>query len=307
MNVLSQSPDGDPIGPEFAPYCQKWTLRALIDLGGHSAILHEGHCSEPGLIRSLGVEMDFDFGYEQNKVLTELKKKHRQLVVSDLPEPSTSALMKNIAWLTEQLNLTSDEQKILFFCVFENQSVYLRQATAALGQMTTTRVVTVLSVLLEIPLPNVYKAFSTSSGLTRSGLLTVDDSNCFDFCSKVELLTGLAERLVSDQENPFDLFSNNFVVAPQPQLALSQFDHMKVKLERVTKYLGEVLKTQARGVNILVYGPPGTGKTVCARAIAKELGANLFEVAVENRQNDRISGANRMSAYRLSQRILRSR
>ena len=304
---LCTSPITDSIVHEFVAYCHKWTLRALIDLGGHSSVLHDSHCSEPGLIHSLGLNIDLELDYQQEKVLDELKKKHRETVAAELPETSTSALMKNIAWLTEQLGLSVDEQKILFFCVLERQSVYLRQTMSTLGAMTSSRVITVLSVLLEIPLPNVHKAFSQGAGLVRSGLVSIDESNCFDFCNKIELIEGLSERLVVEQENPFNLFADNFVVAPVAELDIDRFDHMKLKLQRLTKYLESSLKNGQEGVNILIYGSPGTGKTMSVRAIAKELGVELFEVAVENRQGDRVNGTNRLSAYRLSQRILAER
>ncbi len=307
FDTSNNSVETEQIAMQFAPFCRKWTLRALIELGAHRSVLHDDHCSEPGLIRSLGVTVDLESEYEQKKVLAELKQMHRNIAEHSLPSTSAGALMKNIAWLAEQLNLNEDEQKILFFCVLERQSVYLRQIMASLGAMNSTRVVTVLSVLLEIPLPNVHKAFSQNSGLTRSGLVTIDDSNCFDFCNKMDLIEGLAERLILDQENPFNLFADNFVVARSASLELNRFEHMKDKLERLTKYLGASLRQGHEGVNILVYGPPGTGKTECVRAIAKELDAELFEVAVENRQGDRMNGGNRMSAYRLSQRILAER
>lgn len=308
FNELSSPVEVDQIAPEFVFYCQKWTLRALIDLGAHSSVLHTGHCSEPGLIQSLGLTgIDLENEYDQSKVLEALKKKHRDMLLAALPEKVPTALTKNIAWLSEQLGLTEDEQKILFFCVLERQSVYLRQAMAALGQMSSARIVTVLSVLLEIPLPNVHKAFLQNSGLVRSGLATIDDTNCFDFSNKIDLIEGLSERLLVEQENIFNLFADNFVVAPAAKLDLTRFDHMKGKLQRLTKYLSASLAKQQTGVNILLYGPPGTGKTVCARSIAKELSAELFEVAVENRQGDRIGGSYRLSAYRLSQRILSKR
>jgi SpoVK/Ycf46/Vps4 family AAA+-type ATPase len=307
FDSIPNSEVSEHIAPEFAIYCQKWTLRALIELGVHSSILHNEHCSEPGLIRSLGLDVNLELDYEQGKVLAELKKKHREIVISTLPEASTCALMKNIAWLTTQLNLSHNEQKILFFCVLERQSVYMRQTMAALGAMNTSRVFNVLSVLLEIPLPDVQKAFSTTTGLIRSGLMSIDETNCFDFCNKVEMIEGLADRLITKQENPFNLFADNFVVAPVAELEMDRFDHLKIKLQRLTTYLSSALTKGQSGVNILIYGAPGTGKTMCARAIAKAINAELFEVAVENRQGDRINGANRLSAYRLSQRILTER
>ena len=304
LDSLSDSAAEYQVEQEFSIYCQKWTLRALIDLGGHHTVLHDGHCSEPGLIRSLGLDIDFDNDYKQSEVLDALKKKHRELVVSSLPEVSSSALMQNICWLTGQLKLTLDEQKILFFCVLERQSIYLRQTMAAMGAMNSTRLVTVLSVLLEIPLHNVHMAFSSNSGLTRSGLVTVDEANGFDFRSKIDLIEGLADSLVLHQVNPFNIFADNFVVAPVAELDIARFDHIKGKLHRIIKHIESSLVNAQNGVNLLIYGPPGTGKTMCARAVANALGANLFEVAVENRQGDRINGTNRLLAYRLSQRIL---
>ena len=71
---------GQLVAPEFEIYCQKWTLRALIELGAHSSILHEEFCTEPGLINSLGLNVNLELEYVQSKVLEELKKKHREII-----------------------------------------------------------------------------------------------------------------------------------------------------------------------------------------------------------------------------------
>jgi hypothetical protein len=42
--------------PELAAVCTKWTLRTLIDLGAHEAIVQNTYCAEPGLMRALGVK-----------------------------------------------------------------------------------------------------------------------------------------------------------------------------------------------------------------------------------------------------------
>ena len=55
--------------PGLLPQCQKWALRALIELGGHQSIVLSGHCSEPGLVEALGVPLNAEEDYCQADVL----------------------------------------------------------------------------------------------------------------------------------------------------------------------------------------------------------------------------------------------
>ncbi len=292
---------------DLKAYCQKWTLRALIDLGAHTNLLHEGHCSDPGLMVSLDLGVTLDEAYEYPRVLQALRQKHREVVSGSMPVLSDGHLTHNIHWLASELGLSAVDQSILLFCVLERQNVYLRQTMASLGEMSTARAMTVLSVLLEIPLQEVYKALACDSVLVRSGLLSIDENNIFDFANKVELIHGINERITVSQDSPFDIFADNFVVAPAPELATDDFQHLGDKWVFLQKYLAHASKFRDAGVNVLLYGAPGTGKTQLARVMAHQLGLSLFEVALENRNGDRIHGNNRLSAYRLSQRILSKR
>lgn len=58
------------------------------------------------------------------------------------------------------------------------------------------------------------------------------------------------------------------------------------------------------GVNILIYGRPGTGKTELVRALAADLGVELFEVPTRNSDNEALNSADRMLSHVLSQRML---
>jgi hypothetical protein len=121
------------------------------------------------------------------------------------------ALVRNIEWLAKQITLTDDEKTILLFCVMVRQNLFLGQAICALGMLSTARALSVLSILLEIPLPRVHKAMSEDSGLIRSGMINIDENSNFDFNNKVEMLNGLPEQLMLEQTNLFFLFSSNFV------------------------------------------------------------------------------------------------
>jgi SpoVK/Ycf46/Vps4 family AAA+-type ATPase len=69
----------------------------------------------------------------------------------------------------------------------------------------------------------------------------------------------------------------------------------------VRPYLAQAVAGSRRGVNIFVHGAPGTGKSELARALAAELGCELFEVASEDEDGDPVNGERRLRAYRAAQ------
>ena len=311
----------EDFSPELAEVCKKWTLRTLIDLGAHEAIVQDSYCAEPGLMRALGVKNTLIDQYEQADMMAALKLLHRDFVIArdrhaadtaeNVVEPlldlQPCALVRNIEWLANQISLTADEKAILIFCVMVRQNLFLGQAVCALGSLSTGRALSVLSILLEIPLPRIHKAMSDQSGLMRSGMINIDVNANFDFNNKIEMLNGLSEQLMLEQTNLFFLFSSNFVVAPKPKLANEHFAHLGPKYGYISKYLATAVAKKFKGVNILIYGSPGTGKTELGRTLAAQLNLELFEVAVEGSHGVQISGKHRLSAYRLSQRILAKR
>ena len=289
------------------PHCQKWALRALIELGGHQSIVRDDHCSEPGLVEALGVPLNAESDYCQTDVLAALKLKHRAMVGQELALPADSPLVINTRWLAAQVGLTENEQIVLIFCVLLRHSVCLPQAMEALGDLNNLRLYSALSVVLDLTVEEVRKAFSKDSGLTRASLVRIDGQPSFSVANKIELIRGLSDRMMVLHDNPFDLFADNFVIAPSATLAVDRFEHIKLKLDHLHAYLRHALDNGRQGVNVLVYGPPGTGKTEFTRTLSQAMSADLFQVAVEDADGDRIGGEHRLTTYRLSQQILSRR
>jgi SpoVK/Ycf46/Vps4 family AAA+-type ATPase len=301
--------------PEFADTCKRWALRALIDFGAYDSIVQGTCCTEPGLMRALGMQTDFIDNYEQDRMIKALKELHRESLKSRPVSGDSGAktefvdcvLNRNIDWLSDQVALTEDEKQILLFSVLIRQNLFLGQAVEALGSMSKSRAMSVLSVLLEIPMPRVRLALSEDSSLVQSGLMNIDSNFNHGFSNKIEMLPGLADQLMVEHKNLYFLFSSNFVVAPKPKLKLEQFGHLGLKIRNLSIFLRVAVAEKQKGVNILIYGPPGTGKTELGRALAKQLKFGLFEVAVEGAHGSQIEGKDRLASYRLSQRILSKR
>lgn len=66
--------------------------------------------------------------------------------------------------------------------------------------------------------------------------------------------------------------------------------------------------TNARpGVNIFLHGAPGTGKSELARALAADIGCELFEVASEDADGGPVLGERRLRAFRAAQSFFSQR
>lgn len=82
------------------------------------------------------------------------------------------------------------------------------------------------------------------------------------------------------------------------------FPHLAQDTEVVSGLLREAKRTGRAGTNILLYGPPGVGKTEYAVALARALELCAFEVKYEDEDGNPIDGEDRLTAYKLSQKLL---
>ena len=162
----------------------------------------------------------------------------------------------------------------------------------------------VFATVLGHPLEAVSPALSHTSKLVRSGLVWSDLSNPWGFTQKLGLLEGVADQLTLPQTDPFHLFLSNFKRSVPATLRLQDFSHLGADLQVLVPYLADSLQNRRKGVNILIEGPPGTGKTELVRALTRELGSPLFEIASENRSGDPHSGRARFGAFQLAQGLL---
>jgi SpoVK/Ycf46/Vps4 family AAA+-type ATPase len=114
----------------------------------------------------------------------------------------------------------------------------------------------------------------------------------------------MGSLLTQQHDNMEALISRFLKRASAPNLQLKNFPHLVQDSHTLKTYLTNALQTRAQGTNILLYGIPGTGKTEFIKALANELGADLYEISYSDEEGCPITGTERLQAYNLCQRIL---
>ena len=218
--------------------------------------------------------------------------------------PCTTALAKNITWLGESAGLTQVDQDILHLVTLAAHHPGLENALDQMGGLSLGSLQAIFSRVLRVPAKEVAKALDASGALANAGLMLVDGTSNYNFRYKMALLPGLSDQMTMRHSDPTSLFRGAFIPSPEARLELGQYTHLGKELSIVEPYLRMALRTRQKGVNVLIYGTPGTGKTELVRALARQLGARLFEVASQNPNGSPVEGNERFRGYCLAQTVL---
>jgi ATP-dependent 26S proteasome regulatory subunit len=167
--------------------------------------------------------------------------------------------------------------------------------------------VRLLAIALGHPTPAVEKALDPQSPLFTRGLLKWEKNdseyqhppNFFD--------QNLAQRMVWAHCTKDLLIRDIVTPTPKPSLRYSDYPHLKDTIGHVRAHLRRALREKRPGVNLFIYGDPGTGKSELPRVLARELRAELFEVASEDEKGNSVEATERLEAYTRANGLLRSR
>lgn len=281
-----------------------WILNLLVGLSAHRQFIEERGFTDDELVGLLDLNaFDGERPFNAQAARTALRQKHARALLRPARIPDDSSISHNLNWLSEMTGLSKVEGEILHLSVVHGQSPMLAKVLEMVGPLSLGAIQKLYSVVLGHPLAEISKALRSSGTLSRTGLLKIDH-NRYTFAGKVEILTGLEDRLADHYQNPFDLFLGNFEVSPAPVLEPSHYEYLKDDVALITAYLRQAMAERRSGVNILIHGLPGTGKTQLVRVISESLGHPLFEIATEDEDGNAIRGETRFRSYRLSQAIL---
>ncbi len=214
------------------------------------------------------------------------------------------SLFANIEIVGKLLGLDAAGKAILSFAAALDVFKTFKDAFAICNEQTSTyKLAQIIAHLTGHSEAEIRTGLSEDSPLAACGVIKIESDVC-DLEKKVALLEGLGDLLQQPHENENALIGKFLRSVSPSSLTLQDYPHLTQDISALKAYLGNVLLLGEQGSNILLYGAPGTGKTEFVKALADELGVDLYEIAFSDDDGDPIHGMARMRAYNLCQRIL---
>lgn len=293
------------VDPAYLPLLRLFILRVLVLGGGQNRFLTESHFSDAAVAHLLGfTEIEQNDEYSRAGALKRLSHLLATAERKRLDFPRGTAIAANVDLLAAELALNHTEQRLLHFVTLERIVGPLADAADMVGSLTLDRLLRTLSGALNLPVPALREALDPRGKLAQSGLLWVDRNGAYCFRQKIDVNDSLPDEMSIKHESLLDLFARHFVPAAKSSLSLTDYPHLEEDSRILKAYLKEARAQQRMGANVLVYGRPGTGKTEYVRALVEAIGADLFEVGVEDINGEPKEGKKRFAAYRLAQALL---
>ena len=294
---------------ELEPIVRLWLLRIMVELGADAGLASAGGVSDPHLAELLGLKRDVSEKHpETAAVMPQLRLLLTQHESDSSAQCLPHILNENIARLAALVGLSALDRHVLGFAVLLAMTAELGDACRGLGDLTSGVAMRAVAAILHLRHEQVFAALGPAGLLTRTGLLYLTRERNTDLAHKLQFSSSRTpDLLMSEGADPVDLISDSVVPARAPELEIADYAHVAESLAILRPYLRRVLQDRRKGVNVLIYGIPGTGKSQLARVLARDVGADLFEVSDAYRDEEAMEGSGRLAALRSAQHILARR
>ncbi|WP_386694598.1 AAA family ATPase [Lonepinella sp. MS14435] len=296
-------------------YSQKMILRYLLDSNAWRFFIEKKGWSDSDLAFALGMpeELDIEFSdeiaerqFKENSFKQLLIQRYQQIQQQQDDEEQWKMLDKNIAFLTDLLNLSDVEQAVLHLAThleLENELV-LAMNLSRRRDLNLSECLDIMSKVLNVNKQALKGVVKKNAKLFSYGIL-----ERAHYCNEVKDFIRWEGMLDIHEFTYFEidcnlLLSRCLQESAKPKLTFAQFEHISEFKQQLLDYLTPNIINKQRGMNILIHGKAGVGKTEFASLLAQQLGVTCYTLSPEDRDGDIIDGEQRLNNCRLAQRLL---
>lgn len=288
-----------------------WIYRIILNLGGLKKFVIKNEFVSDDIAETIGlgdfIDNEEDTNFSKSKIRKVCAEHYSQLSNELKEQTLPSYLQHSINEIGQLVGLNSTEKHILGFTTLLHTERILEEASELLGDLTISKTYSALSLILQIPEPDIKQALGSKGALYMSGLLKVGEY-ARNLDTRLELFSSrFADAIIEGESDPVELFRETVTKSSTPNLTIDHYDHIDKNIDILLTLLSQATHNKVRGINVYIYGPPGTGKTQLAKVVADKLKLELFQIACEDEDGDPISGEKRLRSYSAAQSFLKNR
>jgi transitional endoplasmic reticulum ATPase len=194
-----------------------------------------------------------------------------------LPRAPLGEFEKNLRWLAGVVGLDGPQRAVLQFALIQDLTSDLSDLTELFGAMDWAGMARVVAAAIALPEEQVRAALSPSARLVQSRLLSISNK-VDDLDSKLRPWWRLKDALTSPDLDDEKLLARTLRPVRERLVEWEDVQHLEARARVARDILAGALRSQARGVNILLHGATGSGKTALACLLAHDLAVDLYTV-----------------------------
>lgn len=191
------------------PIIRLWLLRVLVPLGGYRQFVQPHGFNNDTLADVIGLGHWIDpetREFDQKEVQSELRQLHQKAEGQWYGERQSTFLSQNIDQLSNLVGLSMVDCKVLEFTVSIHNERLLDDASEWLGDLSSVKIIHALSIILDLPEPDIRASLSATGILAKSGLVMMDRRGRGALRYKLDLLSeGFADLMAASKADPISL------------------------------------------------------------------------------------------------------
>jgi len=301
---MADMDDSPPDDLDHTPLLQLWVLRALKPDRIRKSLVRKQDFRDDDVARFLDLHEWIDCEkdkFDQKQIFRQMDQALVQLEAN--PPPLPKACRRNCDMLGRKIGLSRRERSLLYLLTMFSGTSIFRDLLIVTDPKTQRDKIMLFSRMTGMTVREVQSCTSRESHLISSALAKW--SRDHRSRPRFGLINESMGEKLAESECSIKVILGSFVhPAPKPSLSFRDYPHVAETIRDMRQHIRSALRSKKKGVNIFIHGRPGTGKSELSRVIAREMRAELYEIAFEDEEGDPVPGLKRLEHLRAAQSLL---